>query len=97
MAAFKAVPIGNSKLNNNLLKFNWTFTDSSGTIFKRSDLSIYQNSLGVLISKLVRSNIYKVEVNATYGNSTGYIKTFYLTEPSMSFEFSVEPPVGEPH
>lgn len=41
MAAFKAVPIGTSKLNNNLLQFNWTFTDSSGTMFKKSDLSIY--------------------------------------------------------
>ena len=60
-------------------------------------MSMYQNSMGVLISKLERSNIYKVEVNATYGLQMGYIKTYYETEPEMSFEFSVEPPSGEPH
>jgi hypothetical protein len=46
---------------------------------------------------LERSNVYQVEVNATYGTTKGYIKTSYETEPSMPFEFSVEPPDGEPH
>jgi len=55
-------------------------------------MSIYQNSLGVLISKLERSNVYQVETNATYGQIKGYIKTTYDTEPKMSFQFSVEPP-----
>jgi hypothetical protein len=66
-------------------------------VFLNKDMSIYQNSLGVLISKLERSNVYQVETNATYGQIKGYIKTTYDTEPKMSFQFSVEPPEGEPH
>jgi hypothetical protein len=98
MAAFKVKYIGSDNINQGLLTFKWKFTDSSGTVFKASDMSIYQNSMGVLISKLERSNVYKVEVNATYGSAAkGYIRTFYETEPSMSFEFSIEPKSGEPH
>lgn len=67
MAAFKVQMVSNETINRNLLSFKWKFTDSSGTVFKAQDLSIYQNSLGVLISKLERSNVYKVETNATYG------------------------------
>jgi hypothetical protein len=53
--------------------------------------------MGVLISKLERSNVYQVETNITVGTMKGYIKTTYQTEPAMPFEFSVEPPEGEPH
>ncbi len=38
-----------------------------------------------------------METNVTSGLDKGYIRTFYDTEPQMSFEFSVEPPDGEPH
>ena len=30
------------------------------------------------------------------GKSEGYINTYYNTEPSLSFQFSVEPKKGEP-
>ena len=85
MAAFKVQTINMDNIDRTLLSFKWKFTDSSGMVFKNADLSVYQNSLGVLISKLERSNVYKVETNATYGESTGYIRTFYETEPQMSF------------
>lgn len=52
--------------------------------------------MGVLISLLARGNVYQVQVNATDGFSYGYINMQYQTEPSMSFELSVEPLVGEP-
>lgn len=59
--------IAQSNTNMNSLSFRWKYTDSSGTVFKATDLSIYKNSMGVLISKLERSNVYKVETNATLG------------------------------
>lgn len=67
MAAFKVQLIGSTNINSNNLNFTWKFTDSSGTVFKQKDLSIYKNSMGVLISKLERSNVYQVETNVTLG------------------------------
>ncbi len=67
MAAFKVQTISLQNINRQALNFTWRFTDSSGTVFQNKDLSIYQNSLGILISKLERSNVYQVETNATYG------------------------------
>jgi hypothetical protein len=67
MAAFKVQLIGSTNINYNNLNFTWKFTDSSGTVFKQKDLSIYKNSMGVLISKLERSNVYQVEINVTLG------------------------------
>ena len=58
MAAFKAQLIGGTSINSNNLNFTWKFTDSSGTVFQQKELSIYKNSLGILISKLERSNVY---------------------------------------
>jgi hypothetical protein len=41
MAAFKVRYIGTENINKNLLTFKWKFTDSSGTVFKQNDMSIY--------------------------------------------------------
>lgn len=58
MAAFKVQALTTSTLDLTKLTFKWTFTDSSGTVFPPSKLSIYYNSLGVLIKNLARSNTY---------------------------------------
>ena len=60
MAAFKAQIIDNITISGSGLSFKWQFTDSSGTQFQAKDMSLYQNSMGVLISKLERSNVYEV-------------------------------------
>lgn len=59
MAAFKAQIIDNITISG-VPSFKWQFTDSSGTQFLAKDMSLYQNSMGVLISKLERSNVYQV-------------------------------------
>ena len=41
-----------------------------------------------------RSNIYTIEINGTDGEFIGYMKTYFYTEPEMSFEFNVEPSNG---
>jgi hypothetical protein len=79
MAAFKVELINMAGINSQALNFTWKFSDSSGTVFSNNVLSIYQNSLGVLISNLERSNVYQIEANVTYGIQKGYIKTTYQT------------------
>jgi hypothetical protein len=79
------------------MTYNWRITDSSGSVFDNSLLKLYKNSIGVPITMMERSNIYTVEVNATDGNYVGYMKTYFYTEPEMSFEFNVEPNSGFAH
>ena len=62
------------KINRNNLKYAWKISDSSGKVFKSTELIVYQNSIGVLTSLLNRNTLYSVYVEVTdgvrWGNAT---------------------------
>jgi hypothetical protein len=72
--AFKAFVTNMGNVNRNNLKYAWKISDSSGKVFKATELIVYQNSIGVLTSLLNRNTLYSVYVEVTdgvrWGNAT---------------------------
>ena len=72
--AFKAFVTNMGSVNRNNLTYTWKISDSSGKVFKSTELIVYQNSIGVLTSLLNRNTLYSVYVEVTdgvrWGNAT---------------------------
>jgi hypothetical protein len=72
--AFKAFVTNMREVNRNNLKYTWQISDSSGKVMNANEVFIYQNSIGVLTSKLNRNTLYSVYVEVTdgvrWGNAT---------------------------
>jgi hypothetical protein len=83
-------------VNRNNLTYTWKISDSSGKVFKATELSVYQNSIGVLTSLLNRNTLYSVYVEVTDGVRRGYATQILETTPDISNEFSVEPSSLDP-
>eukprot|EP00347_Sterkiella_histriomuscorum_P003593 403363692 len=97
LAAFKVKIINSDKINKNSITYLWKVSDSSGYALNNNLLEIFKNSLGIPTTLMERNNIYTIEANISSNNYQGYIKIDYLTEPDLSFEFSVEPATGVAH
>jgi hypothetical protein len=94
--AFKAFVTNMGSVNRNNLTYTWKISDSSGKVFKATELSVYQNSIGVLTSLLNRNTLYSVYVEVTDGTRRGYATQILETTPDISNEFSVEPSSLDP-
>ena len=97
LAAFKVYILNSEDLDESSITYKWSVKDSSGQSLDQDSLTIYQNSLGIPTSLIERSNVYTVEANVSSNGFIGFTRTDYQTEPDMSFEFRVQPAIGEAH
>ena len=89
--AFKALITNMAIVKQASLTYSWQIYDTSGKIFSDSEVSVYQNSIGISTNLMSRNSDYYVVVKVTDGKAWGNATQILRTKPDISNEFEVEP------
>lgn len=87
--AFKAFITNMGLVKKSNLTYKWVIRDSSGNVMQPNQVTIYQNSIGILTSLLNRNSLYYVFVAVTDGTYWGNATQILQTKPDISNEFNV--------